>query len=329
MTDTCAIIIPAIKFNVDLRRCIKFCLKQEKVKIKIYVVLDSIVGNLEAKKEFNQVNFLSFGSINMSEKRNEAVKFCNEKYVAFIDSDAYPSQKWLLNGIDYLKNKKKVGLVSGPDLPFPNESGWKRIIGISHKSFLLSGSKTFRKNIKEELFCNHVSSCNMIMQKKLYLKVGGMNKNIYIGEDIEFCNKVAKIKKIAYIPSALIFHQSRNLVSFFKQRFTYGFSTKYVIKNKLKSNFEFLVPLLFVTFLLSFPLILFFELYKYIFQSLIFALLLFLFYESLKISKNIFDCFKIVFIFLSSLIIFGLGSLYSFSSVNSNIKKIYTSHINN
>ncbi len=46
-----------------------------------------------------------------------------------------------------------------------------------------------------------------------------MNKNIYIGEDIEFCNKIAKIKKIAYIPSALIFHQSRNLVSFLNKDF--------------------------------------------------------------------------------------------------------------
>ncbi len=134
------------------------------------MVLDSIVDNPKVKKEFSRVKFLSFGSINMSEKRNEAVKFCNEKYIAFIDSDAYPSQKWLLNGIVYLKNKKKVGLVSGPDLPFPNESGWKRIIGISHKSFLLSGSKTFRKNIKQELFCNHVSSCNMIMKKKTLSK---------------------------------------------------------------------------------------------------------------------------------------------------------------
>ena len=51
MTDTCAIIIPAIKFNVDLRRCIKFCLKQEKVKIKIYVVLDSIVDNLTLRNK--------------------------------------------------------------------------------------------------------------------------------------------------------------------------------------------------------------------------------------------------------------------------------------
>ena len=40
-------------------------------------------------------------------------------------------------------------MVTGPDLPFKNQKGWARYIAQAHKSFLLSGTKVFRKNVKE------------------------------------------------------------------------------------------------------------------------------------------------------------------------------------
>ena len=51
---------------------------------------------------------------------------------------------------------------------------------MSHKSFLLSGSKVFRKNINKQVLCPQASSCNMILIKKYFLRVNGMNeKNLY------------------------------------------------------------------------------------------------------------------------------------------------------
>ena len=41
----------------------------------------------------------------MSVKRNKAVKICKENYIAFIDSDAYPTKNWLFNGIKILNKR--------------------------------------------------------------------------------------------------------------------------------------------------------------------------------------------------------------------------------
>ena len=144
--QSCAIIIPCITIDKDTQLCIERCQKQIKVKVKIYIVSDQKVIPSKRRKK---IKYLSYGPINMSEKRNKATSFCKEKYIAFIDSDAYPVSSWLINGINILKKNNKIGFVSGPDFPFSNQKGWQKLIGIAHKSFWLSGSKTFRKNIRK------------------------------------------------------------------------------------------------------------------------------------------------------------------------------------
>ena len=69
-------------------------------------------------------------------------------------------------------------MVTGPDLPFPNQKGWSYDIGLAHKSFLLSGSKVFRKNINKSKFISQASSCNMILKRNDFINAGGMDKDI-------------------------------------------------------------------------------------------------------------------------------------------------------
>ena len=103
--QNCAIIIPCITLDKETRLCIEKCQKQIKIKIKIYIVSDRKVIPSERKKN---IKYLSYGPINMSEKRNRATSFCKKKYIAFIDSDAYPVSSWLINGINILKKNKKI-----------------------------------------------------------------------------------------------------------------------------------------------------------------------------------------------------------------------------
>ena len=39
-------------------------------------------------------------------------------------------------------------------------------------------------------------------------------KKIYIGEDIDLCDKIIKIKKILYSPLVKIYHRSRDFIPF-------------------------------------------------------------------------------------------------------------------
>jgi len=317
----CAIIIPCKTLDKETQLCIQKCQKQIKVKVKIYIVSDQKVILLKRRKK---IKHLSYGPINMSEKRNRAASFGKEKYIAFIDSDAYPVSSWLISGINILKKNNKIGIVSGPDFPFPNHKGWQKLIGIAHKSFLLSGSKTYRKNIKKSFYCKQVSGCNMIMKRSTFQKVGGMNNKIYIGEDADFCNRIRKFYKIWCSSKVKIFHKSRNFLPFLTQRYVYGTCILNVFSHvKFYQNFQYIVPMFITLFFFSFPIVFISQIYKYIY-TFIFLILFFSFLvEAIKVTNKLLNVFKILIIFYSGIIFFGLGSLTIILGIKINLKKIY------
>jgi len=319
------IIIPCIKVNTLTIKCINECLIQKKVNVNIIIITDIKYNKKISKK----IKFFVDPKMNMSQKRNLGVKHARSEFIAFIDNDAYPMKDWLINAIRILNNKR-IALVSGPDLPFENEKGWTKLIGEAHKSFLLSGSKVFRKNIVNKIECEQVSSCNMILTKKIFNKVNGMNEKIYIGEDIDFCNKIRSIaKKIIYSPKVKIRHKTRDLKNFFKQRFVYGFSIQNITKENFFNNFEFTVPLFFIIFTISVPAIAIFSkfaLYIYVLTILITFLCCML--EGYRISRSVLNTLKLSLIFITSLILFGLGSLIKILNFKINLKKMYTAHSN-
>ena len=319
MRNSCAIIIPAIKINKQLIKCLKECNKLEKIKVKIFVITDK-----KNKKKFKNTIFKSFGSINMSKKRNLAVKLSNHKYLAFLDSDSYPTKDWLINGIKILQNDKTIGLVSGPDLPLPNQKGLTKIIGQSHKSFLLSGSKTFRKNIEKERICKQVSSCNMILERKTFNKAKGMDPEIYIGEDVDFCNRINKFTNIIYSPNVKIFHESRSFIPFLAQRYAYGTCIFDTVKKDLSlKNFQYFGPLL-ITLLIFIAPLYFLFLSNYYLLTFILIFVLFLFIESTKVSRKIYEIPTIFFIIFLGIIFFGLGSISKILRTSKNLRSIYT-----
>lgn len=324
MPDSCAIIIPAINFNKDVQKCIDECILQKNVNVRIFLVTNK---KIKKKIKASKVKLVSFGDINMSKKRNMAVKKCKEKFIAFIDSDAYPEKDWLYNGIEILKKNKNIGMVTGPDIPFKKQLGFSHYIALAHKSFLLSGNKFFRKNLKKNLICKQASSCNMILERKIYKKIGGMNEKIYIGEDKELCDKLNKIKKIMYSPNVLIYHKIRDFVPFILQRFSYGTSILDIVKSNKKielNNIQYFIPLCVVFLYIAFP----FFIHASFIGNLIFFLILLLnsliLFESLRISLNPLK-FSIIFIIIKlNILSFGLGSIAKIMGLKKSIKKIYT-----
>ena len=323
MNDSCSIIIPAIDINQDVKKCIKECLSQKNINLKIFLITNKkIINPFKSRK----VKCLSYGDITMSKKRNKAVKKSKDKFIAFIDSDAYPAKKWIFNGIKILKNKPNVGIVSGPELPVANQKGWINIISLAHNSILLSGSKAFYKNSKKEVFCEQTSSCNMIMKKNVYKLVGGMDEKIYIGEDKDLCDKISKYFNILYSPKVVVYHKTRDFIPFILQRFSYGTCIFDIIKNNKKfsfNNFQYFIPMFIVLYLILLPVSLFNNILIPFFLIILIALNLIILIECLKITLDPIKFLKIFSIFYISIISFGLGSVLYFLN-DDNIKKIYT-----
>ncbi len=103
--DKVNIIIPAIELGDELLNCLKEISKINYSNFFVTIVLDQNVKSKLPKFEY-KINKMVVGKINMSKKRNLAAKKFKSKYIAFIDSDAYPNKNWLKKGIKYLKTKK-------------------------------------------------------------------------------------------------------------------------------------------------------------------------------------------------------------------------------
>ena len=167
------IIIPSITINSELLKCLK-----EINKIYYSNFFVTIVLNYDSKFKLPTFKYkikkLVSGKINMSKKRNNAVKKFKSQYIAFIDSDAYPNRNWLKYAVTYLENKKG-DVVWGPGIPFPNQNFTEKLCYLSKRSYFVTGYLNFRKYKAKQRYCDWLEACNLIMKRKFFLKYGGMD----------------------------------------------------------------------------------------------------------------------------------------------------------
>ena len=249
------IVIPSVELNDELLKCLREINKINYTNFFVTIVLD-----YNSKKKLPKLRYkikeLIVGKINMSKKRNIAVKKFKSKYIAFIDSDAYPNKNWLKLATKYLKNKN-CHVVGGPGIPFPNQSSTEKICYYSKRSYFVTGYLNFRKYKAKKRYCDWLEACNLIMERKFFLKYGGMDHKRYTGEDSEFFQRMKKKNpdlKVFYSPDLFIYHKERRMFGFFLQRFVFGMD----LLNLLKFNYGFngLQPLLPILIFISFLVLL-------------------------------------------------------------------------
>ena len=183
------IIIPCISFK-DVKNCIKQIRTKYKT-IKIVICLNKF--NLKKNKDKN-LKFILTDSESIGEKRNIAVNSCKSKYIAFIDSDAYPNKNWIESTYKLLK-KRKVGIVSGPHVDPIKQNNSEKLIGIVKKSYLITMRPKMQKNnIEKQQFVNFLPSVNWILSRKLFNSLKQMNKKLLRNEDWDFVYKMRKKK---------------------------------------------------------------------------------------------------------------------------------------
>jgi mycofactocin glycosyltransferase len=71
-----------------------------------------------------------------------------------------------------------------------------------------------------------VPTCNVLIRKDVYLKNGGLDESMRVGEDVDFCWRLMKAgHRLIYVPKGKVEHKHRNqFLSCFKRRFDYGTS---------------------------------------------------------------------------------------------------------
>jgi len=283
--DKVNIIIPAIELNDELLKCLKKINKINYSNFFVTIILDCKVKRKLPKFKY-KINKMVVGKINMSKKRNLAAKKFQTKYIAFIDSDAYPNVNWFKNATKHLSDKK-IHIVGGPNIPFKNQNYSEKISHYCKRSFFVTGHLNYRKHMSQKRICTDwLESCNLIMRRNFFLKFGGMNEKNYLQEDQEFFDRLRKkIKnfRVLFTPDVFVYHKERKISKFLLQRLSFG--TALLEATKFSSGIKGLIPLI--------PIMSFF-----IFVSICL----------LEISLNI----KIIF-FSTILILINLAILYEIS----------------
>ena len=247
------IVIPSIQLSDELIHCLTKLKNQTSKNFFVTIVLDH-----ENKKKLPvfkyKLNKLISGKKNMSYKRNLGVKKFPTKLIAFLDSDAYPHKNWIKTASKLLKNKENLNTIfGGPSIPFPKQSYSEMLCHYAKRSFYVTGYLNFRKYKSKSRYCDWLESCNMFMNRALYLKHGGMNINKYLGEDKEMISRMKKNDdktKVFFTPKLFIYHKERDIKKFLLQRLVFGSDLFNIITfgNKIRT-FQPILPLLvFLTF---------------------------------------------------------------------------------
>jgi len=153
--------------------------------------------------------------------RNLAAQRANGEILAFIDSDCLADPLWLRELVPAFKDPA-VGAVGGLVDSYFREKGLDHYERV--KSSLNMGPR-FKSSIEGDLFL-YAPSCNLLVRRAVFLKVGGFENDMHVGEDVDLCWRLQdEGYHVEYRPVGKVLHKHRNrLRPFCARRFDYGTS---------------------------------------------------------------------------------------------------------
>lgn len=287
VSDLVTIIIPARTVDYLVNICIEKIRELYKT-VKIILVLDD-TGNCKITDD--NIIVLKSENLNISAKRNQGVKISQTKYIAMIDSDAYPDKNWLENALSFLETNLEYSAVTGCQFNPPEDNFIQiclRIIRFNRLFTHKEWCKIINHNAQEQDSTEFMTS-NVIMRKSDYENLNGMDENIYIAEDNEFSERLIKNGyKIRFIPKVCVFHRESTMYSFFRKIYCMGYYyanmciKKQSVKNLKQSIIQFLPLFGILMFCFLWMLFLYLKINPYFLLVLPLSVIIILFAESVK-----------------------------------------------
>lgn len=264
-----SIIIPLKEMNDYIKESAEHILEQTYSNFELIILPDSYKENNIEEDIFKdkRIKIVETGNIPPALKRDKGVSVSKGSVLAFLDDDTYPEINWLENALRALYSEN-VRAIGGPAINAPKDSFFKQISGLIYASRLMSGKHKARYSPCKVQYVNDYPSCNFIITKELYKRVGGFNSLYWPGEDTILCNNIVKEKeKILYTPEALVYHHRRDLFfGHFRQIKGYAWHRGYFVKhfggNSL--SLSYFLPSLFLIYIIYLPIALLFNIPSFI-----------------------------------------------------------------
>lgn len=171
--------------------------------------------------------------------RNLGAEEATGEILAFIDSDCVADPGWLKQLISAFDDPHLAALGGRVDAYF-DQTGLDRYE--KAESSLMVSSYAKRTQPDDPFF--YVPACNFLVRRDLFLKIGGFNVDLSVGEDVDLCWRLQKQgHTIEFRPQGSVYHKHRNrLAAFCKRRFEYGTSEPLLQKMHPDRVKRFLIP---------------------------------------------------------------------------------------
>ena len=238
-----SIVIPVLDRAEELGRCLASIgsIDYPQEKLQVIVVDDGSKDDSAAVARGFGALVVASGGVRSgpAAARNVGAGHALGEILAFIDSDCTASLGWLAELVPLFRDDKTAavgGLVEG----MCSACAVDRYEAVM--SSLSLGSRERFGNSGDDTF--YLPSCNLLVRRTVFLSVGGFEKSMHVGEDVDLTWRLRDAGwTIAYLPSGSIKHEHRStLRSFMSRRFDYGTSEGTLQKLHPRRRKKFVLP---------------------------------------------------------------------------------------
>lgn len=192
-----SVIIPAYNSVSTLARAIDSVLEQSYRADEIIVVDDgSSDATSEVAKSYSEVILLRQKNMGVSSARNNGVMMASNEWIAFLDADDTWHAKKLAFQVAYHQKNPGSECLYTAEVWMSGE----REIPVPKKY-----QKPETVRFEEALGFSNISTSSVLMQKKLFERLGGFDESLEVCEDYDLWLRVLREGKIDLVPQKLTY----------------------------------------------------------------------------------------------------------------------------
>lgn len=210
-----SVVIPAYDEEKNISKCIESLLCQDfQDRYQIIVVDNNSTDNTLLIAKTYPVKVITENQKGVAYARQAGFNLAEGEIIASTDADTIVPKDWLSKIHSLLRDDAYIG-VTGPFLFYDRGKIWNRLARIISPIMILLDKMLNRGK-------SNFNGMNFAIKKNIFKKVGGFNKELQFGEDINLAKKAHAYGSIFFTKEITVFTHSR------RYKPTFGFA-KYFI----------------------------------------------------------------------------------------------------
>ncbi|MGQ0543113.1 MAG: glycosyltransferase family 2 protein [Blastocatellia bacterium] len=248
MSQTVSIVIPTYNYARFIAEAIDSVLAQTYPISEIIVVDDgSTDGTEDVVRRFGErVRYIKQKNAGVCAARNNGVEKSSGELIAFLDADDTWLPEKIEKQVEKFTGNKEIGLVHCGMREFDSGTGETIMLRLEGgEGWLAEDMVLWEKPVV------NVSGSIIVVSRKAFYDVGRFDTELKVGEDWDFCYRVAKLYKVGFVPEALVNYRNhgvnahlnvsemeRGMSRFYEKAFRTGGADVLKLRRKAYGNFH-------------------------------------------------------------------------------------------